>query len=158
MAREVEFKFKAKYIPHNEIYKTLVVCQGYIHIAKNKQVRVSLNMTEMTAKMCIKYMNGPYRDEFEVPMNFKEGAELYNLCQYKVQKTRYKATFGDVLVDFDKYADGTTIVELELPEERGEKLPEVLPDYVGENVDGVYEYCNYHFAGFPKEKYVIDHN
>lgn len=148
MASEIESKYICKRIPEDSSIPELL-SQGYIHIDPIKQVRVRIYRKE--AWMCIKYMDGNYRDEFEVKMDYSEGLKLFNHCQYKVTKHRYSGYLkDDCHYDIDEYDDGTIIVEVERPtlEYKVE-----LPDWIGECVDGIYRYNNYYFAGYPEEQY-----
>ncbi len=155
MAKEIEFKHKANYIPSG-IKQHLR--QGYILISKEKQVRVRVNLNQHTAHMCVKFMDGAIRDEFETEMDFTEGLHLYSLCEWRVAKTRLSLRAGRYHYDFDEYEDGTKIVEIEVSPEDVERYYDDLDegnlmDFVGESVDGKWEYNNYHFAGFPESEY-----
>lgn len=156
MAKEVEYKFIWEGpIPTKWFNAKLL--QGYIHIDKKKQVRVRIDLNNHMAQMCIKFMDGNIRDEFEVKMDFNEGLHLYALCPYKVEKTRYSELWGQYEFAIDLYTNGTAIIEVEDKyndrEFKIDDLPDHIKDHLGRNVDGVYEYCNYHFAGFPKSEY-----
>ncbi len=155
MAKEIEFKHICKYLPEKFGPKTKL-SQGYIHIEKTKQVRVRLDWGQRKAWMCIKYMDGNTRDEFETEMDFQEGTELFALCKYKLSKNRYSQLYGWFRFDIDEYEDGTLIIEIETHKERMDDYMEYLPkgwDFIGDNVDGQYRYNNYYFAGLPEENY-----
>lgn len=155
MAKEIEYKHICLYLPEKFGPKRKL-SQGYIHIEKTKQVRVRLDWGQRKAWMCIKYMDGNIRDEFEVEMDFQEGTELFGLCKYKLSKNRYSQLWGHYRFDIDEYEDGTLIVEIEVNnEDTIEKVREASKsfDFIGENVDGQWKYNNYNFAGFPEEQY-----
>ena len=151
MAAEIESKYICKELPKGlDHIDYKILWQGYIHIDPTKQVRVRL--VDNTAKMCIKFMSGNYRDEFEATIDYEEGLKLYNLCKYKVVKRRYSLQLPDGChCDIDLYDDGTKIVEVERP--TLEFVPD-LPDWIGECVDGQWRYNNYYFAGFPEKDYI----
>lgn len=150
MAKEIENKYLCKYRPEFTLKEDgKSIQQGYIHISPEKQVRVRLIDGE--AYMCVKFMKGEFRDEFEVKMDYHEALALYKLCKYKVSKHRWNIDLGNGFhCDIDEYKDGTLITEIERPENLHLKQ---LPDWVGDCVDGIWEFNNYCFAGFPKSEY-----
>lgn len=150
MAIEIESKYICKELPKGlDLVDYKFIYQGYIHIDRIKQVRVRI--VDNTAKMCIKFMDGNYRDEFEVDMDYFEANKLYKLCKYKVIKRRYNLQLEDGChCDIDIYEDGTKIVEVERP---NLEYKPTLPDWIGECVDGIYRYNNYYFAGLPETDY-----
>lgn len=158
MAKEIEFKHLTLSIPKSmENIFPRKLSQGYIHIEKTKQVRVRLDWMQRKAWMCIKFMDGNTRDEFEVEMDFQEGCELFALCPYKLSKNRRSLHWGEFHLDLDEYENGCLIIEVEVPEHHQDDylllLPESLTQSIGENVDGQYQYNNYYFAGLKEEDY-----
>ena len=148
MAAEIESKYVCKYIPDNAKHPTNIK-QGYIHIDKIKQVRIRLKNRE--AILCVKYMDGNYRDEFEAVLPYTEGEKLYSLCKYKVEKRRWQFVTQDGChCDLDLYPSGVMVVEIERPTV---DYKPILPDCVGECVDGVYKYTNYYLAGLQEDLY-----
>jgi CYTH domain-containing protein len=157
MARETEYKFIATYIPEKWLKRK--ISQGYIHIDPFKQVRVRLYWDTRKAYMCVKFMDGNHREEFETEMDFREGCELFALCKYRLTKNRYSTLYGNYGIDVDEYENGILTVEVEVRNDMSfdEKelayLRKTFP-FIGENVDGKWEYNNYSIAGFPKEEYL----
>lgn len=151
MAKEIERKYLCKFIPEGLV--PIRIAQGYIHIDKQKQVRVRLIRDTRKAYMCVKYMGFLERNEFEAEIDYNEALQLYNLCDYKLEKNRYKTVFSaGVQGDIDQYDDGTIIIEIELPHLQSKFDTSIYP-FIGENVDGVYKYCNYYYAGYPESDY-----
>lgn len=157
MAKEIEFRYLANSIPESLLKHPAKLSQGYIHVEKTKQVRVRVDWMYRKAWMCIKFMDGNKRDEFEVEMDFQEACELLALCKYKVSKNRYGIVHGELKICFDQYENGTIILEVECPERHMHNplgwFPEKWRLHVGRNIDGQYEYTNYYFAGIPEGEY-----
>ncbi len=144
MAKEIENKYICKYLPSYATNPTLIQ-QGYIHVDKDKQVRIRIQ--DGKAILCVKLNNVWYRDEYEAELPIAEGMDLYNKCQYKLEKLRWSFNINQVHYDVDKFQDGTLIIEVETKELETKAW---LPAFVGECVDGKYEYTNYYYAGIPK--------
>lgn len=154
MAKEIEYKHICKQIPEKWKSGKRKLSQGYIHIDPYKQVRVRVDWLWRKAWMCIKYMDGNTRDEFEVEMDFQEGCELFGLCKYKLSKNRYSQLWGNYIFDIDEYENGILIIEVETDDENYlENLPDHIKDIIGNNVDGQWKYNNYSIAGFSEEEY-----
>lgn len=153
MAKETEYKFLCNDLPAK--WKPKVLLQGYIHIEKKKQVRVRIDLSKPEAFLCVKYMDGNSRDEYEVPIPIAEAHDLFEKCEYSLTKFRTSYNYEDFHLDVDLYEDGTIIAEVEIKELSIEKLLfyNKLPEFLGENVDGVYRYNNYYFAGLKEEDY-----
>lgn len=149
MAKEIEYNYICNYIPVEQPFN--IILRGYIHVDKKKQVRISINVSKKTAKLCVKIMhNSNERDEFETPIDYEEGMNLFTLCDYKFTKANYLMDHPQMKISFNIYPDGLKTVELELLE--GVKIEDIqIPDYVGESIDGKFEFSNYHYAGILKE-------
>ncbi len=153
MAKEIEIKYLAVEESIPKGLESKYFLQGYIHIDKQKQVRVRVNITDHKAYMCIKYMGLAMRNEFETEMNVPEALELYYLCPFRVRKKRQsmKGPAG-LHFDFDYYENGDVIVEVELPHMKFDFDKRSYP-FIGEDVNNQYKYSNYSYAGLPEELY-----
>ena len=144
MAKEIENKYICKYLP-SYVKDPILIQQAYIHVDKEKQVRIRIQ--EGKAILCVKLNNVWYRDEYEAELPIAEGMDLFSKCQYKVEKLRWSFDVNGVHYDIDKFQDGTLIAELE---RKDLETKTWIPDFVGECVDGIWEYTNYYYAGIPK--------
>lgn len=147
MAKEIEHKYLCKYVP-SYAGKPSLIQQGYIHVDKEKQVRIRIQ--DGKAILCVKLNNAKYRDEYEAELPVEEGIDLYNKCQYKLEKRRWSFNIGCYHCDIDRFNDGITIVEIETSDPELKISTEGLSFVDEECVDGKYEYTNYHYAGIPK--------
>jgi adenylate cyclase len=141
MAIEKERKFLLKYLP-SECVKGEKLLQGYLEKSSNSQLRVRLYET----KACLTYKTEHgtnSRNEYEYEIPYKDGIELYNNALYRLEKTRYKTSFNNNLVDIDIYPNGIKVVEIEY---ETELLPSDIPEYCGEEVSNVKEYSNIYIA------------
>lgn len=149
MAKEIESKYLLKYLP-DYLKDFKILFQGYLHIDRLKQIRVRL-IGNYKAFICVKFMDGNVRDEYEYEIPYEDGEKIFNKCQYTLIKQRYSGLLEDGChFDIDVYKNGVKIVEVERP--TLEYKP-ILPDWVGECVDGQWQYNNYNLAGFPKDEY-----
>lgn len=158
MAKEIEKKYLLKYMPlFPKNTKHCVIVQAYIHVDKEKQIRVRkiTTLSGITYTLCIKYM-GKVRDEYEYEIPKKDGEELIKKSKHKFKKTRHSYTLQGLHYDFDSYNNGLNICEIEFPSNgrRSAMILNFLPDFLGKCIDGVHEYCNYYFAGIPEKDYM----
>lgn len=154
MAKEIEKKYLLKgtiLFPQGTKYS--LITQGYIHVDRNKQIRVRkiVDMKGISYMFCIKYMT-EVRDEYEMEISKRMGEDLLNKCKNKFIKSRHSYTQGRLHFDFDKYDNGVKICEIEFPS-LNDVQTAILPSFIGKCVDGVHEYCNYFFAGIPEKQY-----
>jgi CYTH domain-containing protein len=148
MAKEHELRFVCSTPQNLSSFPSKNIYQGYIHVDAEKQVRVRIVPDTEEATMCVKFMNDGFsRDEFEAPLSFEEGLELFNKCKFQLRKVRYRLTTEEGLpIDLDIYEDGKIIGEIELPSLDTTFTKPAF--FIKQATD--YEYTNYHYAGIPK--------
>lgn len=128
--------------------------QGYLK-PKDPQIRIRLYPEKEVATITIKYKTGLsfMRDEYEDNFSWSQALEVYEKCEYKLEKQRchIPATFSRTLNwEIDVYEEphkGLIIAEIELPNE-DYKLPNILPDWIGEDVTDKKKYGNLYLAGY----------
>ena len=140
MAKEIEKRFICKFVPKG--LKPLDIKQGYVFHELDKQIRVRI-INDAFGSICIKFTETIERDEFEYNIPLKDAQEIFDKCELKLTKIRYKTKIGKYTVDIDKYPTGLITAEVEL-DSKDDDFD--LPDYLGEEVTGDYRYSNIHIA------------
>lgn len=157
MAKEIERKFlltKGSSIPIPESFVKTIIKQGYIHIEKNKQIRIRIFKLENSiecASICVKYTGKQIRDEFEffITPKLKEAKELYNKCELFLEKKRlsFDANLKGVTYDIDSFPNGMQWIEVEFDSikimKRWEKKK---PYWVGKEVSNDSNFSNIRLA------------
>jgi len=149
MAKEIERKFLwDKATPFENLFKEIPVLirQGYVFVEDEKHLRVRVYDTE-DADICLKYTSHLVRDEYEMHVLPFEALDIFNRCEWKLEKKRYSIydidtdlDFGFKL-DFDEYPNGLRVVEVEFCSEKDANRF-VPPSWLGKEVTGIYEYSN----------------
>jgi CYTH domain-containing protein len=145
MGKEIERKFLwDKPTPFDNIFKEtpVLIRQGYVFVEDHKHLRVRVYDTD-DAEMCLKYTSDVVRDEYELDMLPFEALAIFNKCEWRLEKKRYsvKDIEADVKYDFDEYPNGMRVVEVEFKtREAAENFK--VPDWLGNEISGVYEYSN----------------
>lgn len=152
MSIEIEKKF----LVHEHLLslppKGKKLIQGYIWSDPEKSLRIRISDT--AAWLTIKSGNNPLcRNEFEYEIPLTDAKNLLNLCEAKIEKTRYliahKGHTWEIDV-FDGENKGLLIAEIELINEN-EELP--LPLWVDREVTNDPRYLNVELIKHPFSKW-----
>ena len=142
--KEIERKFLVKDLDFLKKAETAYsIEQAYLQQDPAKSVRVRIKGKE--AFLTIKGISdkkGLVRQEWEYPIPFRDARALMELCDDKIEKTRYEVTHGKHLFEVDVFHgrnDGLVIAELELQTEN--ELIE-RPEWLGKEITGRTEYYN----------------
>ena len=150
MALEIERKFLVREDFHKETVRAYRIIQGYISSDAGHTVRVRLR--DRQGFLTIKGPSldgGVSRFEWEKEISEDDAMQLLQLCEVKIDKTRYLVPFAGHTFEVDEfYGDnlGLVIAEIELksPDEPFEK-----PYWLGEEVTGDKKYYNAHLCRHP---------
>lgn len=140
---EKERKFLLKFLPElGEYFKSPKnIKQGYLMVNDGKNLRIRI-VNDKSCYLCFKQdISKDSKYEFEYLIPERDGKELYELAEFKLEKKRYITTFKYHKVEIDVYPSGLGIVEIEFSEDL-----ESLPEYCGEEVTGINIYSNIHLA------------
>lgn len=148
MSKEIERKFLwDKATPFDNLFKKgtpVLIRQGYIFVEDEKHLRVRVYDTD-DADICLKYTSHLVRDEYELDILPFEALDIFNRCEWKLEKKRYSIyEIGggfNFKLDFDEYPNGLRVVEVEFcSEDDANKF--VPPSWLGEEISGGYKYSN----------------
>lgn len=150
MALEIERKFLVREDFHKETVRAYRIIQGYISSDGGRTVRVRLR--DKQGFLTIKGPSldgGVSRFEWEKEISEDDAMQLLQLCEVKIDKTRYLVPFAGHTFEVDEfYGDnrGLVVAEIELksPDEPFEK-----PYWLGEEVTGDKKYYNAHLCKHP---------
>ena len=141
MAKEFERKFllALESIPIPKKHKKTWITQGYIFADMGKNIRVRL--TKKKSFLCVKFTEGVITDEFEYKIPQEDALEIYEQCEWTLEKKRLSFKCGGVHFDIDTYPNGLVVVETEF-----DYLTDMLnwekPSWIGVEVSGKSEYSN----------------
>lgn len=152
MGQEIENKYLLKFMPDFNMLGVKLtkgrVRQGYLSISHNDCVRIRLIPIEGKAIVCIKWdTDKSIRREFEYPVNYQIGLEMYKDCRWKVEKRTILFHLDNIVFSIDTYDNGLQVIEAE--RDILEFDPSKYP-FLGECVDRKFEYTNYYLAGYRK--------
>lgn len=136
---EQERKFILKYLPSG--LRSEKIKQGYVCNNGKSQVRVRI-INDVNSYVTIKFkIDIQRRDEFEYRIPLDDALSIYESCNLKLEKTRYKTKFNSNKVDIDVYENGKGVVEIEFEDELTS-----IPDYCSDEITGNKEWSNITFA------------
>jgi adenylate cyclase len=142
MGKEIEKKFllvDGASIPIPAKYERFKIKQGYLLAEKGKQIRVRLTKTK--AVITIKYTANVVRDEYEYEIPMKDGKEIYQKCELKLEKERLSFSRGNIHFDVDSFINGIQFVEVEFKTLKDmEKW--VKPQWLGQEITNNKKYSN----------------
>lgn len=142
MGKEIERKFllaDGASIPIPMVYQSFKIKQGYIHAEKDKQVRIRI--TRDKAILGIKYTNEFIRDEFEYEIPMIDGKQIYNKCEWKLEKKRLSFKRGQETYDIDTLPNGMIWVEVEFKSIK--HMEEwIKPSWLGKEITNNKKYSN----------------
>ena len=148
MGKEIERKFllaEGASIPIPETHMKMTIKQGYIHVEKDKQIRVRLSRWggQDFANVCIKYTGKLVRDEFDFPVQskLKDAKALYKKCKYTLEKKRLTFSKGHEHYDIDTFPNGMTFVEVEFMT-LGKMKKWKKPSWLGKEITNESKYSN----------------
>ena len=150
MAMEIERKFLVRGDFHREAVTAYRIIQGYISSSEGHTVRVRLrNQQGFLTIKGPSLDGGVSRFEWEKEISADDAMQLLQLCEVKIDKTRYLVPFAGHTFEVDEfYGDnqGLVVAEIELqsPDEPFEK-----PYWLGEEVTGDKKYYNAHLCKKP---------
>ena len=150
MAMEIERKFLVREDFHREAVTAYRIIQGYISSSEGHTVRVRLrNQQGFLTIKGPSLDGGVSRFEWEKEISADDAMQLLQLCEVKIDKTRYLVPFAGHTFEVDEfYGDnqGLVVAEIELqsPDEPLEK-----PYWLGEEVTGDKKYYNAHLCKKP---------
>lgn len=142
MAKEIERKFllaRGASIPIPENFQKFNIKQGYIFSEKGKHLRIRLYSDK--AVICLKFTDGPIRDEFEYEVPMKDGKNMYKKCTMKLEKHRLTFSRFNENYDIDSYPNGMRFVEVEFKSVKASKTW-VKPSWIGKEITGSRQYSN----------------
>lgn len=149
MGQEIERKFLVTNLLSVSLGKGEVIQQGYLSYSAANEVRVRLKSQQafLTIKSSRK---GIARSEFEYAIPRDEAETMIReLCEHKVEKTRYQVEISELLWEVDIFAgdnEGLVLAEVELPLET---QPVKLPQWVAQEVTEDVRYYNANLAQNP---------
>jgi len=152
MAIEIERKYlvHANLLPPLE--KGIKLTQGYIWNESNKSLRIRIadNKAFLTIKSGL---NPLKRSEFEYEIPRDDAKELLNLCDAKIEKTRYLIPIEKHTWEIDIFEganQGLIIAEIELLCEQENFL---LPNWIDREVSQESKYLNVELIKHPFTKW-----
>lgn len=145
MAKEIERKYLisedfSKNLKTTTLYK--FIQQGYIFLGENKHLRIRITDYNK-CELGLKYTNGIERDEYEYQIPFKDAKEIYDRCEYTLEKKRYVLGDMDIKYEIDEYPNGLNVVEVELPTK---EYVFIKPDWFLEEISNNINYSNIELA------------
>lgn len=139
--KELERKFKLKFMPVNGSEDFATIKQAYLLLDGPKHLRVRI-VDDRVAWMTYKeIVSKEEKKEYEYSIPIADALELYENAEHKLVKKRYHGTFKNYHVDIDEYPNGLRVVEIEYEDELKE-----IPEFCGEEITGEKEYSNIQFA------------
>lgn len=146
MGKEIERKFLMgnSPIPIPDAHEKVRIKQGYIHVEKDKQIRVRLTKwyDKEFADICVKYTAKLVRDEFDFRTEqLKEAKDLYKKCKWTLEKKRLSFSFGKEHYDIDTYPNGMVVIEVEFKSIKNMKKW-IKPKWLGQEITGVSKFSN----------------
>ena len=153
MGKEIEKRFLLKKgcsVPIPKNFKYTKIHQGYLLGKKDRQVRVRLAFDELSKQsfMCVKFTEGPVRDEFEYEIPFKDGQSIYKKCKWSLEKLRCSFKKDGYHYDMDSYPnkDRNGASELVTVEVEFKSIKDMekwkKPNWLGEEISGLKKYSN----------------
>ena len=152
MAREIERKYliKADLLELPKTGKKLI--QGYIWSDPDKSLRIRIAGDK--AFLTIKTGNNPLnRSEFEYEIPTKDAQELLDICDSKIEKTRFIIPQNNLFWEIDVFKGdnyGLIVAEIELPSEN-EQFE--LPTWIDREVTKESNYLNVELIKHPFSKW-----
>jgi adenylate cyclase len=141
MAKEIERKFLIETEISPDLGQQKLIKQGYILLDKGKQLRVRI--IDHQSFLCLKYVNGMNRDEYEYEIPLLDGLEILSKCKHKLEKIRTTIipVHNEFIIDIDRYPNGLTVAEVEFKtQELADKFVPI--DWFGPEITGQKEYSN----------------
>ena len=146
MAEEIEKKYLIKGPIPKDISEPKLIKQGYIMIDKGRHLRVRL--INGTAIIALKFTNEDIRKEFEYTVPYIDGKQMYERCEFFLEKLRFIIHHDGVKYELDSYPNGLKVVEVEFRTQEDANNFKI-PSWLGEEVTKLKEYSNITIA---KEK------
>ena len=120
MGKEIERKYRVTKVNRKMLRNGKKIWQGYLCLKPEVRVRIAGKQGFLT----IKSEGRLQRNEYEYKIPYVEAEVLYNMCRWRITKTRYQ--IGRIELDvFSGVLKGLIIAEIEL-RNRAEKIK--LPD------------------------------
>lgn len=138
MEIEQERKFLVKYHDVDKKAHADEIIQIYLVDRKDHSLRIRI-INNSHAFICYKfYVTKQIKEESEYPFPLDTAADILASENYisLLSKKRYEKDGWDV----DMYPDGLSVAEFEFSKEN--PFPEILPDWIGKEVTGIYKYTN----------------
>ena len=125
MKQEVERKFRITYLPKRVLKKGVKIRQGYLSLKPEVRVRLVRNRAYIT----IKSTGALVRKEFEYRIPLNDARRMLAMCQWQIDKTRYRVGRAEVDV-YHGPLQGLIIAEIEMqrPSE-STQLPQGIQGY-----------------------------
>lgn len=142
MAKEIERKWLVnESILLSTTFYDYFIQQGYIMLEEHKQLRIRL-LDNGKAVLGLKYTENAVRDEYEYDIPYNDGLELYNKCEFTVEKKRFVLIEDNGLkYEIDVYPNGLRVVEVEFKSlEEANTFVEL--DWFDEEITTNREYSN----------------
>lgn len=141
MAKEIERKFLLADgpIPIPKKHKKSWIYQGYIFADMGKNIRVRLSKKK--SYLTVKFTDKAITDEFEYKIPQEDALEIYDKCEWTLEKKRLSFKRGGVHFDVDTYPNGLVTVEAEF-DDLTDMITWEKPSWIGEEVSGQSEYSN----------------
>lgn len=132
--------------------KSKLIKQGYLLLGQGgRQLRIRI--LDKKAYICYKYKISEYeKAEYEYKIPYKEGLELYNSSELKLEKNRFSQKINDeIRIDIDFYKNDYIVVELEYTcsfEKSNEYIKNIskLNKLIGDEITGDKKYSNIQLA------------
>jgi CYTH domain-containing protein len=148
-ALEIERKFLVEELPDLSKYPVVRILQGYVAIEESgTEVRVR-SKDDADHTLTVKSKGGLVRGEHETSITADQFATLWPTTEgRRIEKDRYTITYGDHVIELDKYVGslaGLVVAEVEFgSEEDAEGF--ASPDWFGQDVTDVKELKNQQLA------------
>ena len=138
MEIEKERKFLVKSTV--EVYEDSMehIIQMYLVDREDHSLRIRIN-NFASATICYKYyLDAESKEEIEYEFSLAHAELILSNKEYvsKLEKTRVKKDGWDI----DIYNNDLVVAEYEFSDDN--PLPDPLPDWIGEEITGMYEYTN----------------
>ncbi len=152
MPLEIERKYLIKADLLNLPKEGKKLIQGYIWSDPNKSLRIRIAGNK--AFLTIKTGNNPLRrSEFEYEIPMKDAEDLLDLCDSKIEKTRYLIPQNNLFWEVDVFAgenNGLIVAEIEL---NSEDDTFELPQWIDHEVTNESKYLNVELIKHPFTKW-----
>ena len=139
MADEIERKFLIQDEIPADLGTPSFIKQGYIILGDNRHLRIRLEKNDAT--LGLKFTGEKIRKEYEYKVPYFHGKEMYERCDFYLEKLRFTFYWGDDKYEFDSFPNGMKYVEIEF-KTLHEAESFIPPKWLGEDITHDSKYSN----------------